>query len=190
MGQIMSDDKILLPEIVEDSGEVAKPLRRKKLSPINMRIAEMAARGFSPEQIAHDVGRTRARVYEILKTDEVWEEVKDRIRDTFSEGDRVLAYLYKKAMLGLDTDLSSTDPEIRKAARADIFRQWGYGRDKGGEGERTSISLFQQIFTGRAGTSTGSVVQSIDDLILQKRKDRGLPAYPPEDEDDKEDGSI
>jgi len=151
-----------------------------------MRIAEMAARGWSPEDIAREVDRSPARIYAILKSDEVWEYMKDIIRDTFSEGDRILAYLYKKAMKGLDLDLTSSDPAVRQAARADIFKQWGYGRDKVvSNGEKAHISLFQQIFMGKEGAPTGSIIESIDDIILQKRKERGLPLEPPEDEEEK-----
>ena len=176
-------EKVLLPEVVEQPVET-QPLRRKKLSVRNMRIAELAARGWSPEEIAREVGRSRERIYEILKTDDVWEYIKDVIRDTFSEGDRILAYLYKKAMKGLDIDLSSSDPEVRQAARADIFKQWGYGRDKVvSSGEKAHISLFQQIFMGREGAPTGSIIESIDDIILQKRKERGLPLEPEDEEE-------
>lgn len=155
-----------LPAIVETKK------RRGSLSIRNRRIAEMAARGWSPEEIAKEVKLRQDRVYEILKTDEVWEFVKDIIKNIFSEGDRVLAFLYKKALKGLDDDLLSNDADIRKSAREQVLKF--LVRDGG---EKSHISFIQQVYTNK-GEPGGSVVESIDDLILQKRKERGLSVEP------------
>ena len=145
-------------------------------------IAERAARGWSPEQIAEakEVNLTRDRVYNILKREDVWEEVKWIIRDTFSEGDRMLASLYKRSLQTLDDDLNSIHPDVRASARADVLK---LTREKvvqmGEDGEKPrSVSFIQQIFTGSEGEGSkrrsSNLIHSMDDVILQKRKERGL----------------
>jgi len=175
--EIVEEQKPNLPAEIEPEEE--KPTPRRKLRPVEVKIAEMAARGWSPEEIAQEVHRTRDRVYNILKTDEVWDYMKGIIRDTFSEGDRILVLLYKKAMKGLDDDLSSSNPDVRKAARDQVLKTVLSKIGALTDGERTQINFFQ--FMGGSKEGPG-LIETMDDIILQKRKERGLPA---DDEDEK-----
>lgn len=184
------EEKIEEAEIVEERTtgiipiETVRTAEKKKLPYRYLIIAEMASRGWSPEEIAKEVGRKTITIYNILKRDDVWEYIAETIRSTFSEGDRILAYLYKKSLKGLDDDLSSPDSDVRKNAREQVFKQWGYGRDKlvsDGDSSSRQISLFQQIFLGRE-SGGGHIIESMDDIILKKRKERGLSEYGDENE--------
>jgi len=177
----------LEPEVVEEPRrlpiEIDKPEPpKRKLRPVEIKIAEMAARGWTPEEIAKEVHRSRERVYLILKTEEVWDYMKGIIRDTFSEGDRILVLLYKKAMKGLDDDLQSSDPDVRKVARDQVLKTVLSKIGALTEGEKTQVNLFQFMGGGKEGSGQ-SLIQSMDDIILQKRKERGLSLN---DEDDEE----
>jgi len=144
----------------------------KKISVISRRVAEFAARGWSPKEISEEVGITKARISQILSKEEVWNYVTDIIRSTFSEGDRILSFLYRKTMMGLDQDLSSVDADVRKNAREQVLKVWGYGRDKSlSDEDKPRVSLVQQFFGGGGGQK---IIQTMDDIILQSRKDRGL----------------
>jgi hypothetical protein len=163
-------EKIVDAEITDENlPAIIEPKKKRgSLSIRYRRIAEMAARGWSPEEIAKEVKLRQDTVYEILKTDEVWEYVKEVIKDIFSEGDRILAFLYKKSLKGLDDDLLSDNADVRKSAREQVLKF--LVRDGG---EKSHISFIQQVYNTKGGES--SVIESIDDLILQKRKERGLP---------------
>jgi hypothetical protein len=75
----------------------------------------------------------------------------------------------------------SDDPDVRKNSREQLFKLWGY--PKGGETEGgTHYNIVQQFFQ----RGSGSIVKSMDEIILQKRRERGLP-IPKEIENKKED---
>jgi hypothetical protein len=163
------EDKVETKEIVvvEEIEE-----KKKKLSSLYRRIAELSARGWSHQEISEEVGRTQSRISQILTRDDVWDYVTSIIRSTFSEGDRILSTLYKKTMVGLDQDVSSPDPDIRKNAREQVLKVWGYGRDKSlSDEDKPRVSLVQQFFGSGSGQKT---IQTMDDVILQSRKERGL----------------
>lgn len=145
--------------------------RRGKLAVKYRQVAELAARGWSVNQIGKQVGVRPERVSIILEKDEVWEYVLEIIKNLFSEGDRILASLYKKALEGLDMDLSNPSPEIRRQAREQV-RIWcmGKSQEKGGP----VVGIVQQFFGAGNGKS---IVQSMDEIILQKRKERGLKTF-------------
>ena len=146
--------------------------RRGVLGVKYRKIAALAVRGWSPVEIGKEVGVRPERISIILERDDVWESVIEEIRGLFSEGDRILASLYKKAMKGLDEDMSSTDPAVRRSAREQVLKLWGYGKNQPQDGEK-SISLIQQFFGGGV-EGAKPLIQSMDEIILQKRKERGL----------------
>ena len=53
-----------------------------------------------------------------------------------------------------------------------ILKLWGYGKNQPQDGEK-SISLIQQFFGGGV-EGAKPLIQSMDEIILQKRKERGL----------------
>lgn len=132
------------------------------------RIAELAARGYSAEQIAREVNRSVMRVRMILDKPEIYEEIKNIVKERFEEGDRLLSYLYKKALKELDVALDSDNFEIKDRAIEKVLKMMGYGKTPEG-----GVRVFQ--FFGQ-GSNKG-FIESIDDLILQKRKERGLLEY-------------
>ena len=162
-GNFSSD---LLPAVVEKKRKGILSVRYRK-------IASLAVRGWSPVEIGREMGLRPERVTVILERDDVWQFVIEEIRGLFSEGDRMIASLYKKAMVTLDEDLSSADPNIRKAAREQVLRLWGYGKNQPQDGERPNVSIVQQFLGGAEGGSK-PLIQSMDEIILQKRKERGL----------------
>jgi len=176
-------EETLIPEVVEEEGEKEKfqpstkvkkgrgrGTTKRRLSVKYRLIAEKAARGFNPEMIAKDNNLSVAQVYKALKKDEVWEHIAEIIKEIFSEGDRLLANLFKKGLISLDTDLISDDPDVRKNTREQLFKLWGYS--KGGESEGgTHHNIIQQFFQAKG---SGGVVKSMDEIILEKRKERGL----------------
>lgn len=163
-GAFATDD--LLPAIVEKKRKGILSVRYRK-------IASLAVRGWSPTEIGKEMGIRPERVTVILERDDVWQFVIEEIRGLFSEGDRMVASLYKKAMVTLDEDLSSPDANVRRAAREQILRLWGYGKNQPQDGERPNVSIVQQFLGGSEGGSK-PLIQSMDEIILQKRKERGL----------------
>lgn len=169
---VIEEDGVLSP--IETPNLPAIPGKKRKgiLSVKYRKIASLAVRGWSPVEIGRDVGVRPERISIILERDDVWEFVLEEIRGLFSEGDRILASLYKKAMIGLDEDMSSTDPSVRRSAREQVLKLWGFGKNQPQDGEK-NVSLIQQFFGGGV-EGTKPLIQSMDEIILQKRKERGL----------------
>ncbi len=172
-------DIIELEETGESTFLPAKiPKKRKGFLSVKYRkIASLAVRGWSPTEIANEVGVKPERISLILERDDVWEYVLDEIRGLFSEGDRILSSLYKKTMISLDEDLSSKDPNVRKSAREQVLRLCGKNQSSDG----SNVSLVQQFFGGGEGSKP--LIQSMDEIILQKRKERGLKTEVKDGED-------
>jgi len=129
------------------------------------KIAELASRGWTAEMISKEVGLKKTRIFRILKRDDVCQYVLEIVNEKFKEGDKILGWLYAKAMRRLDENLDSPIPSVRENAIEKVLKCYGYN-----QGEGKVPSIIQQIFTqGGPG-----IVQSIDDLIIQKRLERGL----------------
>jgi hypothetical protein len=163
----------------KDSRLLPLEAKRGKMAVQYLKIAQMAVRGFSMEQIADEVKVPVARVSKLLRTNnQIWDFISRAIQETFSEGDRILAYLYKKSMMSLDDELSSPSPDIRQKARSQIFEmlkamQMTRGSAEEGGGQDNRSIIFNQFF-GSSKVASGSKIKSMDDLILQKRRERGL----------------
>lgn len=148
--------------------------KRGKLSLKYRTIAEYAARGYSPRMISKIVGMRSDWIRQILEHNEaVQEHIGQILNDLFQEGDMLLVHLYKKALEKLDSEMESTDPEIRHKAIEKVLRQAMASAGKGEEGSKTLIA---QFFGGTQGSggSGGVGVESMDEVILRKRKERGL----------------
>jgi hypothetical protein len=192
----MSEDEkeqLIIPEELEEDeleefdrleqlkGMKIRPLemRKGKTAVVYLRLANMAIRGYSTNQIADELGLDEHRVTKLLKDNkQIWDYIQRHLEATFSEGDRILAYLYKKAMMSLDDELSSGSADVRQKAREQVFdmlKIMGMGRtnDKEGEVHDNRSVIFNQFFGGNKSPISGKI-QSMDDLILMKRKERGL----------------
>jgi hypothetical protein len=157
------------PVIVKPPEKKEEP-KKGKLSLRYRLIAEHAARGYPIEIIASKVNLTETTVYRILNENaQVWAEVNRIIENIFSEGDRILAGLYRKAMVKLDEQLEDPDVNIRDKAIEKILKCYGF------KGEQPSILQF--IGGGKGPTG----VETIDDIIIRKRKERGLPVEDPDE---------
>jgi hypothetical protein len=162
--------------------EAEKPTQKKKRGRLGMRyrlIAEYASRSYPVEVIADIVGLKKETIYHILSdNEEVWAEVNRILSDLFSEGDRMLVYLYKKALTKLDEQLESESPEMRDKAIEKVLKCYGVGK----EGEQKKPPLVMQFF-GRSSGGSPLGVESIDQIILRKRAERGLPSPEVNEED-------
>lgn len=143
---------------IKKIGTGAKAVKMKKL-------AELMARGWNVPQIAKELQLSTQHVYRLLNRPEVCSEVNEIVSEKFKDGDRLLSFLYKKAMIKLDEDMESSIPEIRQEAIEKVLKCVGYPKSKDG------LTINQQINTG--GGNVG-LIQDIDSIILQKRKERGL----------------
>lgn len=133
-------------------------------------LAEYAARGYPVKLIASMIGVKEAAVYRILETrPEVWVEINRIVGEIFGEGDRLLANLYKKALVKLDAEMESESPERRDKAIDKVLKCYGYNRDKEDPDKRPPI-LAQFISTGGAGP----IVEDFDEMVKRKRRERGL----------------
>jgi len=146
----------------------APPTKLKKKGAISLKhkmIAELAARGYPVSIIAQQVAVKEATIYHLLRNDQdIWNEINKVLSAIFAEGDRMLANLRIKALDQLDEQLQSSDKDLRDKAIDKILKITDYGQ----EGNRTAIFNFPGSGGGEAG------IQSVDDLILKMRKERGL----------------
>lgn len=153
-----------LPIEVKDNDSLAEQTGKRAIK--YKKIAELASRGWTAEMISKEVGLKPARIFRILKREDVNNYVLEIISEKFKEGDKILGWLYAKSMRALDDDISSSNPEVREKAIEKVLKCYGYN-----QGEGKVPSIIQQIFTqGGPG-----IVQDIDALIIQKRLERGLP---------------
>ncbi len=129
-------------------------------------IAEYASRGYPPAVIARELRLSLKRVYLILRTNTlVHEEIRRIVSEKFSESEKMLGYLFVKALGKIDADMESADPIQRDKAIDRVLKIYS-GARAGGD-QPTSVT---QFFT--AGGSVN--IQDIDALIIEKRRQRGL----------------
>jgi hypothetical protein len=151
--------------------------KRGKLTLRHKTIAEYAARGYPPKMIAKIVGMKTDSVRDVLEKNElVGEYINQILSDLFQEGDMLLVNLYKKALVKLDSEMESPDADIRHKAIEKVLKQAMITAGKGGGEEGGSKTLIAQFFGGSQGSggSGGIGVESMDEVILRKRKERGL----------------
>jgi hypothetical protein len=162
----------IVPEIITDAvvDVVQEPQKKGKLPLKYKMIAEYAARGYPVKLIASMLNIKEGTVYRILESSqEVWGEINRIVGEIFSEGDRLLANLYKKALVKLDSEMESPDAERRDKAIDKVLKCYGYNRDKEDPDKRPPI--IAQFF---GAGSTGPMVEDFDDMVKRKRKERGL----------------
>jgi hypothetical protein len=186
-----TDEEIIEPESFEEYPEVTttnapvpvayaedeSPTKLKKRGVMSVKyrmLAEMVARSYPINVIAQELHMKETTVYRILeKNEEVWDVINDVINSIFAEGDRLLASLRTKALIKLDEQLNSTDEGVRDKAIDKILKITDYKKEGG---DRTAI------FIGAGGKSQQGI-ESVDEMILRMRKERGLPMpkLPPEE---------
>jgi len=135
------------------------------------KIAALIARGDSVKDIAKKVNMSESRIYHLLseKDSFVNAEINRILNELFASNDRHLINIYRKALLKLDAMLSSSDEENQYRAIDRIIKIYFTRTAKN--------AIIQQYFGGQPQTEKPE--PSMDEIILQKRKERGeLLEYP------------
>ena len=155
-------------ECVEDSTDIIElesVQEEIKLKPKYRIVAELALHGYPLSEISKKMNLTDRRIRQILKSGNVIAYINRSIQSMFEESDRLLARLYQKALFGLEKQLEDSSPDMRDKAMDKIIKLCGYKSD---DSKHTSVTIFNQ------NQSSSSLVNSIDEIILAKRRDRGL----------------
>jgi hypothetical protein len=139
------------------------------------RIAFLVSKGgLSTKQIAEDVGISESRLYKILETrQDVWDEINRLTVESFKGSERFVATLLEKALASLEDQMVSGTADERKFAIDRVLKFFQKGDDK--------KTLIAQFFGG-GGAGTPDAGRRLDEIILQKRRERGLPDFPAEED--------
>jgi AcrR family transcriptional regulator len=147
-------------------------------------IAALIARGFSVKYVAKKLKMSESRIYHLLsdKDSLVNAEIKRIFTALFASADGRLLNLYNKALQKLDTMLSSSDEEKQYRAMDRIIKMFFARIPK-----NTIIQQYfgDQLQPQREFTMDDYILFSkkFEKIILEKRKERGLPAELPDYED-------
>jgi hypothetical protein len=134
------------------------------------KVATLVARGLPISIVAKETGLSETRVYHLLSDPNsfVNQEVHRILNDLFASNDRTLLNLYLKVLVKLDEDLSSDDPDVRSKAIDQVIKV--YLARTGKNGNPTIAQYINVSGQGKTDFPT-----NIDELIMEKRKERGLP---------------
>jgi hypothetical protein len=132
-------------------------------------IAALIARGFSVKDVAKKLKISESRIYHLFceKNSLVNDEIYRILSEAFAASDRRLINLYDKALQKLDAMLSSPDEKKQCHAIDRIIKIYVARSSKNG-------LTIQQYF----GIESQEEIETVDQMILRMRKERGLP--PPE----------
>jgi DNA anti-recombination protein RmuC len=133
------------------------------------KIAALIAQGDSIKDVTKKVNMSDSRIYHLLseKDSFVNAEINRILNEMFAVTDRHLINLYTKALQKLDGMLSSHDEEKQYRAIDRIIKIYA---------ARTSKNAFTiQQYLGIQSQEEKDPIKTIDDIILKKRKERGLP---------------
>lgn len=173
MGQNRSFLALTNPIISDGKG---KQPNEKGLSRRHEMVAQLACRGLDAKAIAEQVRLSPKRVREILRGEEVIREITRITAEMFREVDHHLVSLYQKALVKLDEHLESSNLEIQDKAMDRIFR---FFQPKG---DVKAKPLIAQFFSGGMQQGNEDLGKRLDQIVLQKRRERGLPDYPDEED--------
>jgi AcrR family transcriptional regulator len=136
-------------------------------------IAELIAHGFAPKDVAKKVNLSESQIYHLLSDKDSFVNVETFriLNDLFAENDRHLIDLLSKALQKLDNMLSSSDEEKQFRAIDRIIKIFL------SRSAKNPVSI-QQYFGIQTQDEKESQLNSVDELILQMRKERGLPLLP------------
>jgi hypothetical protein len=167
-GEVIDDKpKFDVEKVEQDS--LSDRIRLSKKGVLSLRhqlIAEFASRGYPPAIIAKELKISLKRTYLILRKNTlVHKEIKRIVSEKFSEAEKMLGYLFVKALSKIDVDMESADLSQRDKAIDRVLKM--YSNAKSGRGDQSTINQFFD-------TGGGNVIQDIDALIIEKRRERGL----------------
>ena len=137
------------------------------------KIAALIARGDSVKDVAKKVNMSESRIYHLLseKDSFIKAEISRILNELFASNDRYLINIFRKVLLKLDTMLSSSDEEKQYRAIDRIIKTYFTRTAKN--------AIIQQYFSGQPQPQQE---ETLDDIIRENRKERGLP-IPNYDED-------
>lgn len=132
-------------------------------------IAALIARGFSVKDVAQKVNLSESQIYHLLsdKDSFVNAEIFRMLSELFAENDRHLIDLFSKALQKLDNMLSSSDEEKQFRAIDRIIKIFL------ARSAKNAVTI-QQYF----GIESQEEKETVDEMILRMRKERGLPEEP------------
>ena len=157
----------------KDGGDRDKFLNlMRKLKPKHRLIADLASRGWTAQMISKELHVHYKTVMEVLKREEVIEYTNIVVRNLFLDADRLLINLFVKSLITLDQQLDSTDPGVKDKA---VDRILNFFQSKGAD--TRGKPLINQFFSGMQ-QGNEDVGRRLDEIILQKRLERGLPPFP------------
>lgn len=148
----------------------------RKLKPKHRLIGDLASRGWTAQMISKELHVHYKTVMEVLKREEVIEYTNIIVRNLFLDADRLLINLFMKALIILDQQLDSTDPGLRDKA---LDRILNFFQTKGADAK--GRPLIAQFFSGMQQEDQ-DVGNRLDRIILEKRRQRGLPDFPAEED--------
>ena len=129
----------------------------------------MIARGLLVKYVAKKLKISESRIYHLLsdKNSLVNAEINRILNEAFAASDYRLINLYNKALQKLDAMLSNRNEEKQCRAIDRIIKMYFARSSKNGV-------TIQQYF-GIEFQEEKDAPKTIDDFILQRRKERGLP---------------
>ena len=148
----------------------------RKLKPKHRLIGDLASRGWTAQMISKELHIHYKTVMEVLKREEVIEYVNITVNNLFLDSDRLLLNIFMKSLRILDQQLDSTEPGVRDKAVDKVLKFL----QPRGAGERAK-PLIAQFFSGGM-QQKDQVGNRLDQIILQKRRERGLPDFPSEED--------
>ena len=136
-------------------------------------IAALIARGFSVKYVAKKLKISEDRIYHLLsdRNSFVNAEINRILNEAFAASDRRLINLYDKALQKLDAMLSSSDKETQCRAIDRIIKIYL------ARSAKNAVTI-QQYFGIQSQEEEDDNIESIDEVILRRRRERGLE--PPE----------
>lgn len=135
-------------------------------------IAELLSRGATVKIIAEEIGITTKSLYNILHDKpEIIEEAYRLVKERHKQSDFLLVDLYRTALEKIQEHLQSGDKDIEEQAIAKVLSLTKPPKD----GEARAV--VNQFFSGITESSTDGkeTEETLDEIILRKRKERGLP---------------
>ncbi len=147
----------------------------RHLKPKHRLIADLASRGFTAQIISKELHLHYKTVMQVLKREEVIEYTNFVVRNLFLDADRLLINLFVKSLNILDQQLDSTDSAVKDKA---VDRVLNFCQPK--RADTRGRPLVNQFFSGLQQVDD-EFGKRLDEIILQNRRERGLPEFPDEE---------
>ena len=161
-----------LPAEIEKQSSL--DMKKGRLGLKYKKIAFLASKGLKTPDIAEAVGLSEDRVYKILSSrQDVWDQANQFVFDSYKESERGMVDLLQKTVKTLEDQLLTGSPEDKRFAVDRILKFFQTKSDEKGR------PIIAQFITGQVQQSEGGEKpKSIDEMILEMRKQRGLPPHP------------